>query len=104
MAIQERAELRLSWRIEAQQEAAQADGAGLAFSIFDLFTLLKLLTLLGCRQRGCNPQKTSNRTARGTQRPKRLGFLLSAAPQPASMSSRETDWLDPSANVITAAE
>ena len=46
----------MSWCIEAQQEAAQADGAGLAFSIFDLFALLKLLTLLGCRQRGCNPQ------------------------------------------------
>ena len=40
--------------------------------------------------------------ARGTQRPK-APLSLSAAPQPASMSSRETDWLDPSANVITAA-
>ena len=55
MAIQERAELRLSWCIEAQQEAAQADGAGLAFSIFDLFALLKLLTLLGCRPKGLQP-------------------------------------------------
>ena len=55
MAIQERAELRSSWCIEAQQEAAQADGAG-RLSIFEG---LKLLTLLGLQAKGLQPAEAS---------------------------------------------
>ena len=56
MAIQERAVLRLSWRIEAQQEAAQADGAA-GFLYFRL--VLKLLTLLGLQAKGLQPAEES---------------------------------------------
>ena len=46
----------MSWRIEAQQEAAQADGAA-GFLYFRL--VLKLLTLLGLQAKGLQPAEES---------------------------------------------
>ena len=66
--------LRLSWRIEAQQEAAQADGAA-GFLYFRL--VLKLLTLLGLLVgKGAATRRRKLQRARGTQRPKRPTLSL----------------------------
>ena len=51
--------LRLSWRIEAQQEAAQADGARW-LSLFRL--VLKLLTLLGLQASAAATRTNPGRT------------------------------------------